>query len=137
MSFVLSLRPVTVTTLVGHTIPVPASKATFVPDMALARAIELGCVECTEDGKLIMTDDLVPKIPVSDIPQLTLEERDDQAKRAEVLLLAVSKLYQENDRAKFSKITNLPLVGAVSELTGFPTSAKEIAAAIEKFHAGT
>ena len=135
MPHVLSLRSVTVNTLLGHMVAVPAGTPTFMPAMALPRALELGCVECDEKGQLSMSAEIIPQIPVTDIPQLSLADRDDPEKRATVLILAVAKLYNENDKSKFTLTTNLPKVAAVEALTGFPTSVKEIGVAIEQFHA--
>lgn len=134
MPYVRSLRDVTVRSTSGHTIFVPAGKVTFMPPIALPDAVALGCVECANDGALYMPR-VIKELPVTQVPKLEEDERDDVDARASAIVQAVAKLYQENDQSKFSKTTKLPRVMYVVELTGFPTSAEEIRAAVETYHA--
>jgi hypothetical protein len=139
MPYVRSLREVTVRTTSGHTVHVPASQVTFMPPLALPDAIALGCVECDQSGNLNLETRRaqVASIPVVEVPKLEEDERDDMDARANAILQAVAALYQENDQSKFGKITNLPKVMYVVELTGFPTSLEEIRTAVESYHAKT
>jgi hypothetical protein len=135
MPYVKSLRDTRIDTLDSHVIQAPARTPKYVPASALPRAFQLGCVECTEDGTLLLdqfaTD---PKLPVDGIPRLAQEEREDPTKRQHTLTLAIAKLYNDNDKAQFTT-GNVPRVRSVESLVGFPTSGAEVAQALEAYHA--
>lgn len=135
MPYVKSLRDIVISSVNGHTVRVTALKATFVPAILLSEALDRGCVECDENGKLLMDLSAVENLPVDEVPKLTDEERQDPEQRASALIQAVAKLYAESDPKKFNA-NKLPKVRAVEALVGFPTSAGEVEQAIERYHAG-
>lgn len=135
MPFVKSLRDTPIDTTDGHMIRVRARTAKYVPASVLPRAFQLGCVECTEDGTLLLDRFTTePKLPVDNIPRLTPAEREDPAMRQNALVLAIAKLYNDNDKANFTT-GNVPKVRSVESLIGFPTSTAEVAQALEAYHA--
>lgn len=135
MPFVKSLRDTPIDTTDGHMIRVSARTPKYVPASVLPRAFQLGCVECTEDGTLLLDSLMIePKLPVDTIPRLTPVEREDPAKRQNALVLAIAKLYNDSDKAHFTT-GNVPRVRSVETLIGFPTSTAEVAQALEAYHA--
>jgi hypothetical protein len=135
MPFVKSLRDTPIDTTDGHMIRVPARTPKYVPASVLPRAFQLGCVECTEDGTLLLDRFTTePKLPVDNIPRLTPAEREDPAMRQNALVLAIAKLYNDSDKAHFTT-GNVPRVRSVETLVGFPTSTAEVAQALEAYHA--
>ena len=135
MPYVKTLRDTRIDTRDGHVIIVPARVPKYVPASALPRAFELGCVECTEDGTLLLDQFAIePKLPVDGIPRLSMDEREVPERRQHVLTLAIAKLYNDNDKAHFTT-GNVPKVRSVETLVGFPTSSAEVAQALESYHA--
>lgn len=135
MPYVTSLRETLVSTLNGHMIRVPARKPTYVPPEVLQESFKFGCVECDEKGKLKIDLQSLEELPVNEVPKLTEEERNDPDKRAAAIVQAVAKVYQDNDPKHFNA-EKLPRVKAIEAVVGFPTSSAEVAAAVEKYHAG-
>lgn len=133
MPFVKSLRDVRIETLAGHIIPVKALVPTFVPQPVLADAQRAGCVTCDEHGKIVLEDGLqaAPLFDAGDdIPFLAPEDRDDPAKRARVIKLAVLKCFKKNDRENFGT-NGVPKVGVVSRMIGFQVTAAEVSEVTE------
>jgi hypothetical protein len=134
MAYIKSLRDVIIDTRDGHMIRVKAREVKYIPDSVLPRALEKGCFETTKEGQLIIGEDVEHSIPVDEIPVLSQEERDDPEKRQKVLVMAIARLYQENDRNKFTS-NNTPKVRAVEALVAFPTTGSEVAKALEVYQA--
>ena len=134
MPYVKTLRPCVVVTMSGHRIPVEPGNTQYVPPEALEDAFKVGCGECDKDGKLKLDLEPVKQLPVGDMIKLSEVDRTDANKRAEAILQAIAKLYQDNDPKSFTT-SNLPRAKAIETLVGFPTSAAEVSAAVEKFHA--
>lgn len=128
MPYVKSLRDLRIATRAGHVITVPAMVPTFVPQPALQEAQQAGCVTCDEHGKIVLADGLqaAPLFDASDeIPFLAPEDRDDPAKRARVIKLAVLKCFKKNDRENFGT-NGVPKTGVISRMIGFQVTAAEV-----------
>lgn len=132
MPFIKSFRDVLIDTLDGHMIRVKAKEIKQIPASALPRALEKGCFETTDGGTVIIGEDTTKQIPVDDIPLLSVEDREDPEKRQNVLVLAIAKLYNENDKNKFTS-GNTPKVRAVEQLVAFPTTGAEVSKALEVY----
>ena len=134
MPYVKSLGEVTITTLIGHTIHVPANTPTYVPPSVMPFTRQFGCVECNEAGDLILEQtNKPPRIPIAEVPQLTPEERDDPKHRQRVLVLAIAKLYTDNRDDDFTVATHAPKVRSVERVVGFPVTGQELQAAFELY----
>jgi hypothetical protein len=139
MPLVKSLGELTIRTTIGHTIHVPASKPTYVPDSVLPFALAQGCVQCSEAGEVILQPAKTPKehaVPDS-VPQLSVQEQGDPLRRAAVIGVAIAKLYADNRPDDFTVADNRPKVNAVQRLVGFPVSGNELAGALELFQSTT
>lgn len=136
MPFVKSLGGVTITTLIGHTIHVPADTPTYVPPEVLPMTRQFGCVPCTEQGEVI-TDTPAPAPPKPSVvvPQLSLSEREHPKLRQQAVIAAVAKIYADNNPDDFTVANNTPKVRAVERVVGFPLSGQELAVALEQYQA--
>lgn len=125
MPFVKSLREVRVVTTSGDSAIIPARQAKWVSDRLLPAVLEAGCVQCDEDGNIIFDDIPEPKVDADDIPFLSVEERQDPAKRKRVIKLALLHIYKRDNKADF-KADGMPRNSAVQELVRFPVGNAEI-----------
>jgi hypothetical protein len=131
MPHVYSLREVRVITSHGDSVIVEARKPKEITSRLLSDCISAGCVECDENGKIMLSDVPPPKVAADDIPFLSVEERADTDKRRKVIRMALLHLYKVNDKADF-KADGLPRNGSVEKLVRFPVSNAEVTDILEQ-----
>lgn len=135
MPLVKSLVSVVIRTTIGHCIEVSANTPTYVPPEVMKFTAQHGCAECNEAGELVAPKPKEKAAPVGDIPLLSSDDRGDPSKRMEVIILAVTKVYEANNRDDFTLATNQPKVKAVERVVGFPITGHELAAALDRMQA--
>jgi len=82
----ISLRPITVTSTLGHTVALPAATPTYVPDAIVHIALGLGCIVCDEHGKFLNPFYAPAEEKPKDAPAASAaaEEEDLEDARAEM-----------------------------------------------------
>lgn len=135
MPFVKALGALVIRTTIGHTIAVEPNTPTYVPPEVLKFAFLQGCVQCTEEGELILQERAKkPKLPVGEVPQLGPKERDEPKLRAEAIRMAIAKLYTDGDPDDFTVANNHPKVKSVERVLGFQVTGSELQAALEHYN---
>ena len=128
MPYVLSLNPVVIRSLSGHSAMIEPSKPTaIVPDLVQA-ALAQGCVQCDEQGNVLINGTPVKLSPVDAGPAkpAVVDEEPAANNRMAAIKRAIQGLVDDGNPGHFNSVTGLLKVPAVSDRCGFKVSVDEI-----------
>ena len=115
-------RNYTLATTKGHVIAFEKGKPTSVPKIVYNEAIAIGAQPADGTDPDVLKDEKKSSAP------------QDPAERNPLILAAIEKLIDRNDREDFTAAGS-PSVDAVTKEVGFKVSAKEIAGQWQEYHA--
>ena len=94
--------------------------------------MERGCLPCDEKGNLLGAEEVEAKVDANDMK--TRQAPDDDAERVDAIKAAIDMIVERNDSKDFAGPT--PSAAAVSGLTGWQVTQKEVRAIWEKVREG-